>query len=363
MLKRTVIALALAMALGFATSGTARALISISGPYLIDAQGGAIDSGVPGWEAPIEFGHMALAGWFAANGKGGASKLFITIGYQDSADVFDGITCRLVTPGDLSYTVDPVTGNGSLTLTVNSDYSGNDTCFETADPYDTVDNTGAQLTFDLYDALGKVRIASNGTPESIWNQMCDGFNGLMDADNDLIAPLALSGKLQRTSTYAAPIGAAPPNVATIATRIALADGGATDPFDLIGSAAGHMTMSGNAVLNTTGGATSVNLTINYEDNDLDSFVCQLSNPKDLSYSLSSSAAGTLTLTVSKYDTCIDSLDGDTLNNAGQSLTFDLYSGGNTVRIISVASDLEDSSGDPVLDPNMVGEFDAAIAAD
>ncbi len=354
MLKRIAITLMLALVFGFTTATSAHALIQITGNYLIDAEGGAVDGFSDGELG--EFGHMAVTGWFSANSNGTASKVLITIAYEDSGFPFDGITCHLTTPSDLTFTISPVTGNGTLTLTLSS----SDQCFETADHSITATEPGAQLTFNLTDtSTGKIRISSNQTPSK----------PLFDADDEPIAPIALSGKVQRAGAF----GSAIAGTTALGTRIMLAGGGASDCFDCLEpwvtlSLGGHMNLAGNAVLNTWGGASSLNMTLNYQDNDpIDGFYCRLRNPKDLSYSLSPTGAGSLSLTLSSCyngDCCFTTLGSYPIYfNAGKSITFDLYSGGNTARILSVASDLEDANYDVIVDPAVIGEFDAAAASD
>lgn len=145
-----------------------------------------------------------------------------------------------------------------------------------------------------------------------------------------------------------------------------AHGGGTEtnqPFD-----DGHMDVAGFAVLDGKGGATALNLTVAYQDDDEDNDgpTCLLTNPADLTYSFAKSTGiGTMTLTVAADDVCYpgnnygNSSDAVTIET-GKSISFVLYAGANQARLVSTSATLlavnTSSNGEVIFGPTMAGQM-------
>lgn len=121
---------------------------------------------------------------------------------------------------------------------------------------------------------------------------------------------------------------------------------------------GHLAMGGLVVLDNKGGAKSLNLTIayvqtNYYGNGGD-FVCEVTNPQDLSYSLTN---GELKLTLSQSDTCYQTVDpSQHFSNNGNSVIFTLYARGSKLRMVSTQASLRDGEGDTINSLALSGEM-------
>jgi len=102
---------------------------------------------------------------------------------------------------------------------------------------------------------------------------------------------------------------------------------------------GGIGLSGLITFNNSGGASSVNLTITYEDNDFvlatganpDVFTCLLTSPSDVTYNLTpsqtgvgTSTSGALTISVGPDDLCTQTGTGTSFSNNGNFLSFNLY---------------------------------------
>jgi hypothetical protein len=113
--------------------------------------------------------------------------------------------------------------------------------------------------------------------------------------------------------------------------VLMAEGGTTDDNGNPGDA-GHLAMAGVINTKADGAAKSLNVTISYEDNLTDGFVCTLTTPSDFT----PSGGGTAKLTVSASDPlCFEMNDpADTFSNAGNFLTFKGYSIGGKIRLWS-----------------------------
>ena len=131
---------------------------------------------------------------------------------------------------------------------------------------------------------------------------------------------------------------------------------------------GSIGLAGLINFNSYGGASSVNVTITYEDRTVDptfgaedGFTCVLTNPDDVSYSLSK-GIGTLTLTVSSYDTCPQTTTGDPFNsNTGKRINFNLYVATNAQfqtsgRIEVVSMSLVDALLDGIVGSSLTGSI-------
>lgn len=125
---------------------------------------------------------------------------------------------------------------------------------------------------------------------------------------------------------------------------------------------GHIAMGGLAVLDNSGGAKSLNFTIAYLDNPNtsgstgDDFVCEVTTPSDLSYSISK-GVGTLTLTLSKTDPCYKTVNPSlAFYNTGKSISFQVYALGSKLRMVSTQSSLVDGEGDTIDNLAVSGEM-------
>lgn len=131
---------------------------------------------------------------------------------------------------------------------------------------------------------------------------------------------------------------------------------------------GSIGLAGLINFNSYGGASSVSVTITYEDRTVDSvfgaedgFTCVLTDPDDVSYTLSK-GVGTLTLTVSAYDTCTQTTTGSSFSaNIGKSINFNLYVATNaqlqtTGRIEVVSMSLVDALLDDIVGSSLTGSI-------
>lgn len=140
-------------------------------------------------------------------------------------------------------------------------------------------------------------------------------------------------------------------------KILTAQGGTTDSD----ADTGHIVMGGLVVLNNHGGAKSLDLTIAYLDNPSisggtgDDFSCNVTNPSDLTYS-HSKGIGTMTLTLSAQDTCTRTVDSSTFSDSGESISFNVYSHGSKMSMISTGGTLQDGAGDPIGAAAISGEM-------
>lgn len=131
-------------------------------------------------------------------------------------------------------------------------------------------------------------------------------------------------------------------------KILTAQGGTTDG----NGDTGHIVMGGLVVLNNHGGAKSLDLTIAYLDNPTlstftaDDFSCSVTNPSDLTYS-DSKGIGTVTLTLSSSDTCTGTVNSSTFSNSGNSISFNVYSQGSKMSMISTGGTLDDGESDTI----------------
>lgn len=133
-----------------------------------------------------------------------------------------------------------------------------------------------------------------------------------------------------------PLGTTTAHAAISGPKIFSAAGGTTDSL----GDPGYIVMGGLVVLNRKGTARSLNITITYEDQYAgDAFSCTLTNPSDLTYSIKR-GVGTLKLTVGSGEICNAYYD-----NAGNSMSFQIYAAGSKVRMVSTGSTLVDSNGD------------------
>ena len=146
-------------------------------------------------------------------------------------------------------------------------------------------------------------------------------------------------------------------------KILTAEGGVTDSH----GDTGHIVMGGLVFLNNNGTARALNLTIAYQDNPAiassgadDSFFCVVTNPSDLTYSISNTV-GTATLTLSSTDRCVSTLSGVIGLQAGHSISFQIYTLGAKVHMVSTGSTLLDAIGDELDNVAVSGEMDPSSA--
>ncbi len=298
-------------------TGVAHAQL-LAGRRMLQVFGGANDGSG-------ENGHMALAGSMMLTPKGGAKAVNVTVVYQDSKNDADGFVCTFTDPSDVAYSFpNGLNSVGTLTLTLAAD---DPPCFEMTNPKATGKETGGSVTFVVYRQPGAFALLGDKST-------------LIDADSDTVSSLALSGTLT-------PAASIPKNrLGGIALFNAL--GGTTDTSSLH-SDSGHLALAGRAALTPKGAAKSLDLTLSYIDSDNDNFVCELTDPTDLSYSISK-GVGSLTLKVGANDsaTCP--------NSVGESITFTLYSAGAQTRLIATSSSLADSFGDVIGSVAMAGSM-------
>ena len=307
-------------ALALATAATAFA--GVAGPKIVTAQGGVTDNNG-------DTGHIVIGGLVVLNNKGGANSLNLTIAYQDNPVVStvsaDSFVCTVTDPADLSYSITKGIGTATLTL------SSSDKCVQTLTPSNTFSNAGKSISFQVYALGSKVRMVSAGST-------------LVDGADDLLVDVAVSGSVD-------PAGAGSPQAGGV--RVVSGGGGAVDVDDTY---SGHMALAGLIALNrvtkkvTNGTAKSLDLTLTFEDTDSGNLSCSFTDAKDVAYTLNK-GVGTLTLTVGPSDTC-------SVANAGNSISFDLYVGGASGRIVSTGSTIVDSKGNTLI-PAAVATFSTA----
>lgn len=309
--------------------GTARAAKLASGSYSITAYGGGAET-IEGYDD----GHMDVAGIAVLNGKGGATRVNLTVAYQDDDEADDGPTCVLTNPADLTYSSSSATGVGTMTLTVGS----GDQCFPGNDfgvsAY-PIDETGNSITFALYVKPNQARLVSTSS---------DLMTGVDSASGEVIFAPTMSGEVKRITPV------------SIYGRQLLNGTGQTVDSD---GDFGHESLAGIIHLNRKGGAKALDVTLVYSDisNYTDAETCQLTDPADLAYSLSHQV-GTLTLTVGANDNCYSTYGGPqaTVNNVGNSVTFNLYRGHGGLVLVSTNSNLIDANDDTISDPGIVGSL-------
>jgi hypothetical protein len=308
------------------TAGTARAISGITGPHLIEIEGGTTDSAG-------ETGHMVVGGLFRISGDT-VRELNITIAYEDSfapgLATSESFICKLTTPTDL------VISGGAPTVSVTITVAATDTCFKTLFPTVLVPNSGNALTFRGYTIGNRMVLKST-------------ISTLKDAV-DLVGNVALSGEIL-------PSGAGS-NQAT-GDRLLEAGGGAVD-FDDAASPSGHIALAGFIRLNplrrgaTTGTARTLDLTLDFEDHVFtDHLLCHLTIPGDVSYTLVK-GVGTLTFTVGSASEC----NVDNFTGTPKEIVFMLYVGGSRGVIVSTSSTLLDFDLSRIGEPAVVGEFSA-----
>ena len=131
---------------------------------------------------------------------------------------------------------------------------------------------------------------------------------------------------------------------------------------------GSLGLAGLIDFNDYGGASSVNVTITYEDRVVDptfgaedGFTCVLTNPGDVAYTLSG-GVGTLTLTVSSSDVCTQTTTASPFTaNVGNGITFNLYVSTNAQlyasgRIEEVSTSLVDVLLDSIVGTSLTGSI-------
>lgn len=256
---------------------------------------------------------MALAGWIGLTTRGGARTVNVTVTYQDSSNDTDGVGCTFTDPSDVSYSFpNGLDAAGQLKLTLAKD---DPPCYEMANPGNTGQETGHSVTFTIYRRPGAFSLVGVGTT-------------IGDTDDPSIdSPVAVSGTLT-------PVAGIPAH-RLVGVHLFNALGGTTDTAP----DGGHMALGGRATLNAKGGANALDLTLSYVDSQADNFTCELTNPADLSYSVSK-GVGALTLTVSDSDSSCPA-------EAGKSISFNFYSVGGQTRLIATSSSLTDSAGDVI----------------
>lgn len=313
-------ALLLAPALALTTAATASA--GVAGPKILTAAGGVTDS-------HGDTGQIVMGGLVVLNNKGGAKSLNLTIAFQDNPVVstvsVDSFVCTVTDPADFSYSITKGVGTATLTL------SSSDKCVQTLTPSNTFSNAGKSISFQVYALGSKLRMVSTGST-------------LVDGVDDPLVDVAVSGGMD-------PAGAGSPQAGGV--RVVAGGGGAVDVDDTY---SGHMALAGLIALNrvtkkvTNGSARSLDLALTWEDTDSGNLSCQFTDAKDVAYTLNK-GVGRLTLTVGPSDTC-------SVANAGNSISFDLYVGGASGRIVSTGSTIVDSKGNTLI-PAAVATFSTA----
>lgn len=303
--------------------GTARAAELAGGAYSITARGGGAET-----IQSFDDGNMEVTGLAVLNGKGGATRVNLTVAYQDDDEADDGPICLLTNPADVSYSFDRHTGVGTMTLTVGS----GDQCYPANDfggsTY-SVDETGNSITFTLYVAANSARLVSTSS------------NLGTLAEDAIFAP-TMSGEVKRITPV------------SITQRLLL--NGTAGTFDSNGADAfGHESLAGSVRLNHKGGAKALDVTLVYSDTagPPDAETCHLTDPADLTYSLSKQV-GMLTLTIGSNDSCYSTLNGtgSPVDNTGNSITFNLYRSHGGLVMMSTNSNLVDGNGDLIFDPGI-----------
>ena len=280
-----------------------------------------------------ENGHIVIGGLIVTRGDT-TTSLHITIAYEDNftgeVAPFNSFICTLTNPADLVFSGGPPVQAATITISATGD-----TCFRTIDHTFTFSNVGKSLSFRSYTVGSRTFFKSTGST------LRDAFNL---ATGDTIGNVAILGEVEPSGFGSNQAGG---------NRFITAFGGAVDTDDA-NRPSGHMAMAGLIQLNplkkgeTTGTAKALDLTLDYEDFDFgEHLACHLLIPGDVSYTLVK-GVGTLTLTVGSAGECDHT-------NTGKSITFALYVGGSTGRIVSTSSTLIDSDGE-VITPAIAGEF-------
>lgn len=315
----------------FLAVGTARAarFNLARGTYSITAHGGGADT-----IQSFDDGHMDVAGFAVLNGKGGAASLNLTVAYQDDDEDYDGPTCLLTDPKDLSYSYSRTTGVGTMTLTVGSGdkcYPGN----EFGNSADIVDEAGNSIIFTLYVGPNQARLVSTSSDFEATDY---------SSTSEVIFAPTMAGEAKRLTPS--------PRYG----QMVLSGTGQTIDSD---GDFGHESLAGSIDLNRKGGASSLDVTLVYSDNSepQDAETCHLTDPADVAYSFSGNV-GTLKLTIGPNDSCYSTLKGpgSPVNNSGSYLTFNLYKGNQGLVTVSTNSDFLDGNGNLVDDPGILGSL-------
>jgi hypothetical protein len=314
-----------ARTVAWAARGTTAFPTELFGQYVVSAQGGAVET-----QEGFDDGHMDLAGFVTLNNNSGASAVNLTLGFQDLDEDYEGFTCVLSDPSDVRYTISGSPGVGTLVLTVGE----GDTCLQGNDTYRPVDEIGKSITFNLYAVGGSATIASTQSS----------FFPAGNSNNEVVFGPTIAGTLTPVTGVRS----------SLSGPILISATGQTTDHD---NDFGHLSLAGAANLNANGGADSLSLTLVYSDlaSYFDAETCELTNPSDLTYSLSN-GAGTLTISLSSQDNCFDTYTGYSILNSGNQLAFNLYaplSGGSPV-LVSTFSDIYNGVGDTIDDPGIVG---------
>jgi len=144
-------------------------------------------------------------------------------------------------------------------------------------------------------------------------------------------------------------------------QVVFAEGGTTDSD----GDTGHIVIGGLIV--TSGGTTkSLNITIAYEDNFIDtatptaSFICTLTNPADLAFSGGLPVQAAVLTISGTGDTCFRTIDpAFTFSNVGHALTFRSYTVGGKTRFASTSSTLLNGNLELVDNVAIAGELEAS----
>jgi hypothetical protein len=146
----------------------------------------------------------------------------------------------------------------------------------------------------------------------------------------------------------------------VGPRLIATYGGSTDT----NNDEGHLNIAGLINFNGHGGASSLNVTIVYNERyDDDDFTCRLSAPSDLSFNLGPNGVGTLTLAIGPNDSCfspaLKQFAVPELKRFIPTITFRLFAlpsdpQSASGRLISTSSTLVDNDGDEIVVPNTEG---------
>ena len=124
---------------------------------------------------------------------------------------------------------------------------------------------------------------------------------------------------------------------------------------------GHLALQGLVVFDHKGGVSFLDVVIQYNDfHDGDGLTCELTSPSDLTYTIGTSGPGSMTLTIGTSDSCVEMSTGNSVNNAGQEIVFDLYAlakgfdSDAGARFVATSSDLTDGNGNSIDTPDIVG---------
>jgi len=113
---------------------------------------------------------------------------------------------------------------------------------------------------------------------------------------------------------------------------------------------GGLALAGRITFTPGGGASAVNITLGYTDNDCctlfpahDGITCSLTTPSDVAYTLTN-GVGTLTLTVAATDTCVQTVAGTSVANTGKKIAFNMYKAAGAIALSATSMDLIDGAG-------------------